>query len=166
MSTIDSMDKGLSTILRGLNSHFNYTDLALLVNGNPAVGKNLVDQAVDRTLVKTLVALLDLGADPSCLLVIKRSNVGLRPTQLWKYRAFSQVQRIFELVDLRATLINSERLSISANTLFGDTRSGDQKIVAEKIAKQDWTHYITATTVVIRVSSTNVSPGYFSGHTS
>ncbi|KAH5261463.1 hypothetical protein HBI70_159220 [Parastagonospora nodorum] len=155
MSTIDSMDKGLSIILRGLNSHLNSTDLALLVNGNPPVGKNLVDQAVDRTLVKTLAALLDLGADPSCLLVIKRSNVGLRPKQLWRYRAFSQEQRISELADLRATLIDSERLSISANTLFGDTRSGDQKIVAENIAKEDWTRYIKATTAVIRVSSTN-----------
>ncbi|KAH4159986.1 hypothetical protein HBI24_170160 [Parastagonospora nodorum] len=138
LSTIDSMDKGLSTILREFNPQLGSTDLVLLI-----------DQAVDCTLAKTL------GADPSCQHVITRLQVEPRPEQVWKYQAFLQGHRIFELVDLRARLVNLERLSISVNVPFDERPFGDQKIVVENIAKVDWSRYLEATAGVIRVSSTN-----------
>ncbi|KAH5343605.1 hypothetical protein HBI49_227260 [Parastagonospora nodorum] len=155
LSIIDSMDKGLSTILRELKPSLGPTGLALMVNGNPHVGENLIDQAVDRTLVKTLAALLDRGADPDCQRVAKRLNVKARPEPVWRHRAFLQEQRIFELVDLRLTLIRSKRLSISVNLLSDDLPFSSRKIGAKEIAKQDWNLYKERSAVVILVSSTN-----------
>lgn len=157
MSTVDFMDNELSALLRRLGPKILATDLILLVNGDPPSGKSLIDQAVDRTLVKTLAALLDLEADEHPKYKFERSNVEQTPKQLWDYRAnVTHRQQMCDLIDLRALRILRQGLKISLDS-NGSLSDEGVRFLIEEIPRMDWRHFKRESAVVIRVPATNVS---------